>query len=257
MPHISKSFPVIAIYLALVFAITGIGDPLHASDEVAQQTRLAFLQRCQKEAVESISTHVRAESIYLMPYQQKRGTYYVMGLNIYKYAFGYPLSNTHPHWLFFQVPGLTELEYDLPESRLEVFGERYGTFDFKTRIEGNRHNVLKSRYALKVTSITRPDDESKRIIGREIKVIDLKTNSDLAIKREFFWIDPDPRRAGVVYDWCPKKENEGSSVGVFLKKVFSDASTTNIHWFSAFCSPSLPISLSCSSKTGHAQRALQ
>lgn len=227
--HRSDSITVVSMRLVLFFVFAGLTDALHASDGVMQETKRTFLERCEKEAVEFIPSHVHGESIYLMPYEQRRGTYFVMGINIYKNAFGYSLSNTNPHWLFFQVPGLQELEYDLPDSRQEVFGERYGTFDFKTRNEGNRHNNLRSHYAVKVTSITRPEDESKRIIGREIRVLDLKIKSDVAIKREFFWINPDPRRAGVVYDWCPKEDNEGASVGGFLKKVFSDVSTTNDH----------------------------
>lgn len=205
---------------------TGDSTPLPTPEEIAQQTKRVFEERCQKEAVESITKNVQDKSIYLMPYTQKRGTYFVMGLNIYKYAFGYTLSNTHPHHLFFQVPGLEELEYDLPESRLEVFGDRYGTFNLKSRIDSERHKVLKSRYGLKVSSITYPEHETLRVIGREMKVIDLKTNEELAVKREFFRIDPDPRRAGVVYDWCPKKEADGSSVGGFLAKVFGNVPTT-------------------------------
>lgn len=175
-------------------------------------------ERCLNEATEVIHRTISTDSLYLMP--NHKGGEYATVLAVFRGHAG-PVVHAQGHqFLFGQIKTLRTVEYDLDTIHREVYGAKYIAREVRSHNEEKR-NEIKSRYAVKIQDLTSPEQESLRILGQQITILDLQTGEEIAINKSFFWTHRDPYKGGVVIDSCSKDANEDYSVGDFVKKVFA------------------------------------
>jgi hypothetical protein len=222
--HMAIPCTIATLFYVLSCSVTACAiSDLSAGDYSKQEVtdiRNLLGERCKTEAVEIIRKTISTDSLYLVPTHDD-GEYSTV-LAVLKGHAGYVAHGQGHLFLFGQIKTLRTVEYDLNSIRREVYGAKYLALQVRSRESGEKRNDLRSRYAVKIQDLTKPEQASLSLVGQQISVLDLQTGEEIAKKKSFFWIDRRPLRNGVVYDFCPKDATEEYSVGDFVKKVMAE-----------------------------------
>ena len=115
------------------------------------------------------------------------------------------------------------LERELPDVQKELFGASYGVSDARADRFSSRSKTPVSRYQIRITNISDPDEafEGKhrrlKVLGREIRVHDVHTETEIAIRREYMLMFNSVGNNGIL-GICP--DDGLSSIPRFLLRVF-------------------------------------
>jgi hypothetical protein len=190
-----------------------------------------FDHLCKTEAGEFIyKTVENVEGLYLMRRREQANDYHLQHLYALEDPYSYSdIESETPQQVFINPPwrGFKYFEVSAPdEGGAKSAGPKYrrysGYVQDKSPMKAESVVSLKSRYSYTWRGITRPHDRELGIVGSELLVIDLQSNTVLAVRRGFIRSGDVRNLTGV---WwlggytCPKSRDKHISTYEFISKV--------------------------------------
>ena len=218
MAVIRKFFAVLLLIICGSYAHPDASNALEPWErphsDFIPEARQMMKARCQAEAGEQIFSTIEDVPSFFRIDESPPGRYFVGGIDVGSAG----VSNTHPHYMFFRL-GLDFIEFEFGEREKIKTEKTYGRFDLHSR-KTEQADKLSSVYAVRFKSIATPSEERLGLHGRQTDVIEIASGKILATRKEFIWLNPDPRRA-VGGHLCPSLQRGQATPGSFLSQVIN------------------------------------